>query len=191
MARHFRTPRLRNWTQLDSAVGTDSPAPNRSEALARRQSGRDYSQGRQTCLAKLNAAGFVRELMLERACAHVRLIGNRSTHRVANHDARAERVEARAATLRASYRGAGAGALTAPLAPGAPQAFSTIGALPALAAAPGTSAVRGCERGCRRPAHFDAPAERREPGPSGRASSRRRATSSPASQRAGNARIIC
>src|SRR5260370_10279941 len=60
---------IRNWTQLDSAIGSDSPAPNRSEALARRQSGRDYSQGRQACLAKSDAAAFVRDLCLEMVCA--------------------------------------------------------------------------------------------------------------------------
>jgi hypothetical protein len=57
----------------DYAVGHGScdelPAPNRSEALARRQSGRDYSQGRQTCLAVLNQAGLHREPHLEMACA--------------------------------------------------------------------------------------------------------------------------
>src|SRR6266481_7281930 len=42
---------------------------------------------------------------------HARIqISSRSTHPVADHDARAERAEACAATLRASYRGAGAGA---------------------------------------------------------------------------------
>ena len=62
--------------------------------------------------------------------------------------------------------------LTAPVAPGQPQAFSTIGALPALAPAPGTSrSERRAPR--RRRAHFDAPVRRREPGPSGPASSRR------------------
>jgi hypothetical protein len=56
-------------TRLDSAVAIELPAPNRSEALARRQSGRDYSQGRQTCLAVLNRAGLHREPNLEMACA--------------------------------------------------------------------------------------------------------------------------
>ena len=37
--------------------------------------------------------------------------------------------------------------LTAPVAPGQPQAFSTIGALPALAAAPGTVPAWSCDRG--------------------------------------------
>ena len=36
--------------------------------------------------------------------------------------------------------------LTAPVAPGQPQAFSTIGALPSLAAAPGTVPLASCDR---------------------------------------------
>jgi hypothetical protein len=47
--------RLRSWILQ---VGIDWAAPNRSEALARRQIARDYSQGRQPCLAELQAACF-------------------------------------------------------------------------------------------------------------------------------------
>ena len=47
--------------------------------------------------------------------------------------------------------------LTAPAAPGQPRAFSTIGALPALAPAPGTGSPPRRPR-CRRRESFDAPA---------------------------------
>jgi hypothetical protein len=55
--------------RLDSAVAIELPAPNRSEALARRQSGRDYSQGSQRCLAVSDPTDFHREPYLEMACA--------------------------------------------------------------------------------------------------------------------------
>ena len=60
--------------------------------------------------------------------------------------------------------------LTPPSAPGQPASFATIGALPSLAPAPGTVPLE-VRPWCRRRAHFDAPARRRETGRNGRASS--------------------
>ncbi len=101
-------PLPRATAQCDSAVEIDLPAPNRTEALAPRQSARDYNQGRPRCLAKskrrrLNAK---RRWRWYARCQ----TGNRSTHRVADPDACAERVKIVAATIRANYRGSGTGA---------------------------------------------------------------------------------
>jgi hypothetical protein len=54
---------------LIQQFGIDLPAPNRTEALARRQLARDYSQGGQPCLAASKAAGLHRESHLEMVCA--------------------------------------------------------------------------------------------------------------------------
>ncbi len=66
MARHFRARRLHNLIQQ---FGIDLPAPNRSEALARRQLGRDYSQGCLPCLPESKAAGLFRQSHVEMVCA--------------------------------------------------------------------------------------------------------------------------
>ena len=136
MARHFRTRRLRNF---DSAVGIDLPAPNRSEELARRQSGRDYSQGRQPCLAGIERGRTSSRVTVGDGMRAVRLVIAvlivSPIIVLALSESRFSRQPFAQVTA-----APGPVPLTAPAAPGQPQAFSTIGALPALAPAPGTHA---------------------------------------------------
>jgi hypothetical protein len=102
MARHFRTPRLRNWTQLLGSI-------RRLRIEAKRLRG-----AKQVAIIAKAVRLVLRNRMRPgsfatyawRWYARIQIFAG-STHSVADHHAGAERVEARAATLRASYRGAG------------------------------------------------------------------------------------
>jgi hypothetical protein len=65
IARHFHAA----GKAIELSDGDDLPAPKPSEVLARRQSARDYSQGRLRCLANPNAAGFLCDPNPEIVCA--------------------------------------------------------------------------------------------------------------------------
>src|SRR5271168_1517360 len=105
MARHFRTPRLRDRTRQLGSV-------RRRRIEAKRLRGAKLpaiiSKAARIVLRNRMRPDFFATYAW-RWYARCQT-GNRSTHPVAPIHAGAERAEARAATLRASYRGAGAGA---------------------------------------------------------------------------------
>src|ERR1700691_900279 len=105
MARHFRTPRLRDWTRQLRSI-------RRRRIEAKRLRGAKLpaiiSKAATLVLRnRMRADWFATYAWRWYARCQT---GNRSTHPVADHYAGAERAEAGAATLRASYRGAGASA---------------------------------------------------------------------------------
>src|ERR1700722_6444959 len=102
MASHFRTPRLRNWTQQLGSI-------RRRRIDAKRLRG-----AKQVAIIAKAVRLVLRNRMRPDFFAtcvwswYARIqISARSTYFVADHHAGAERIETRAATLRASYRGAG------------------------------------------------------------------------------------
>ena len=187
MARRFRARRLRKLTQQ---FGVDLPAPNRTEALARRQLARDYSQGRPALSSGIEGGRTSSRVALGDGMRAVRLVIAvlivSPILMLALSESRFSRQPFAQVTA-----APGPVPLTAPVAPGQPQAFSTIGALPALAPAPGTSPAAVASRGAdaaRISMHLFGAGK---PGPNGRASSRRPAMFLRASLRAGSAPATC
>ena len=143
MARHFQHSPMRNLTQpLESICRRGS---NRREALARRQSARDYNQGRPPCLPE--SARDSSRVALGDGMRAVRLVIAvlivSPILILAFTDSKFARQPCAQVTA-----APGPVTLTAPVAPGQPQAFSTIGALPALAAGARHRPARSGER-CR------------------------------------------
>ncbi len=135
MAGRFRARRLRKLTQQ---FGVDLPAPNRTEALARRQLARDYSQGRPALSSGIEGGRTSSRVALGDGMRAVRLV---IAVLIVSPILMLALSESRLARQPFAQITAAPGPvpLTAPVAPGQPRAFSTIGALPALAPAPGTS----------------------------------------------------
>jgi len=103
MARHF----LAHDRELDSAVGIDLPAPNRTEVKRLRGANQVAIIAKATRLVcrKRTRRGFIASQSWR---WHARCqVGNRSSYSFPDHCACAERVKILAAAMRASYRGAG------------------------------------------------------------------------------------